>query len=75
MVLMFWFILGLSHEENLRKMRLLTFMQMAENKKDIDYDSIQKEMDISEDDVEDFIIDGKDQFGLAQLNNTENQII
>ena len=49
---------GLSHEENLRKMRLLTFMQMAENKKDIDYDSIQKEMDINEDDVEDFIIDG-----------------
>ena len=50
---------GLSHEENLRKMRLLTFMQMAENKKDIDYDSIQKEMDLNEDDVEDFIIDGK----------------
>ena len=40
-------------------MRLLTFMQMAENKKDIDYDSIQKEMDLNEDDVEDFIIDGK----------------
>ena len=39
-------------------MRLLTFMQMAENRKDIDYDSIQKEMDISEDEVEDFIIDG-----------------
>ena len=49
---------GLSHDENLRKMRLLTFMQMAENRKDIDYDSIQKEMDINEDEVEDFIIDG-----------------
>ena len=52
------FSTGLSHEENLRKMRLLTFMQMAENRKDIDYDSIQKEMDITEDEVEDFIIDG-----------------
>ena len=51
-------LIGLSHEENLRKMRLLTFMQMAESKKDIDYDSIQKEMDINEDEVEDFIIDG-----------------
>ena len=51
-------LIGLSHEENLRKMRLLTFMQMAESKKDIDYDSIHKEMDINEDEVEDFIIDG-----------------
>ena len=75
MAQMFCYISGLSHEENLRKMRLLTFMQMAENKKDIDYDSIQKEMDISEDDVEDFIIDGKDLFDLTKLNKTENQII
>ncbi|KAK3593943.1 hypothetical protein CHS0354_011554 [Potamilus streckersoni] len=49
--------LGLSHEENLRKMRLLTFMQLAENKKEIDYTTIQREMDIAEDQVEDFIID------------------
>ncbi|KAL4224690.1 Eukaryotic translation initiation factor 3 subunit M [Mactra antiquata] len=49
--------LGLSHDENLRKMRLLTFMQMAETRKDIDYESIQKEMDLGENDVEDFIID------------------
>lgn len=49
--------LGLSHEENLRKMRLLTFMQMAETRKDIDYESIQKELDMLEEDVEVFIID------------------
>ncbi|KAH3876926.1 eukaryotic translation initiation factor 3 subunit M-like [Dreissena polymorpha] len=49
--------LGLSHDENLRKMRLLTFMQMAETRKEIDYESIQKEMDLNEDDVEVFIID------------------
>lgn len=33
-------------------------MQMGETKKDIDYESIQKEMDMSEDEVENFIIDG-----------------
>ncbi|XP_060606604.1 eukaryotic translation initiation factor 3 subunit M-like [Ruditapes philippinarum] len=49
--------LGLSHDENLRKMRLLTFMHMAETKKDIEYESIQKEMDMPESEVENFIID------------------
>lgn len=52
-------IAGLSHEENLRKMRLLTFMQMAETRKDIDYASIQREMDLAEADIEDFLIDGE----------------
>jgi len=33
-------------------------MQMAETRKDIDYGSIMKEMDLAEDDVEDFLIDG-----------------
>ena len=40
-------------------MRLLTFMQMAETHKEIDFDTIQREMGIEEDDVESFIIDGK----------------
>ncbi|XP_052801142.1 eukaryotic translation initiation factor 3 subunit M-like [Mya arenaria] len=49
--------LGLTHEENLRKMRVLTFMQMGETKKDIDYESIQKELELNEDEVEVFIIE------------------
>ncbi|XP_013397066.1 eukaryotic translation initiation factor 3 subunit M [Lingula anatina] len=49
--------LGLSHEENLLKMRILTFMQMAEGKKEIDLDTIQQEMQIGEEEVEPFIID------------------
>ncbi|XP_050407989.1 eukaryotic translation initiation factor 3 subunit M [Patella vulgata] len=48
--------LGLSHEDNLQKMRVLTFMQTVENRKEIDYSTIEKEMQIDEVDVEEFII-------------------
>ena len=50
---------GLSHEQNLRKMRFLSFVQLAEDKKEIDYAVIQREMQLEEADIEDFIIDGK----------------
>jgi len=49
--------LGLSNEENLHKMRLLTFMQMAENQKEIEFEMIQKNMKMNPEEVEDFIID------------------
>merc|ERR1719175_138948 len=49
--------LGPSHEENLRKMRLLTFMQMCENRKEMDFALIQEEMQLDKDEVEEFIID------------------
>lgn len=51
--------LGLSHEANLRKMRILTFMQMAETQREISFQEIQKHMQIEGGDleVEDFLID------------------
>ena len=49
--------IGLSHDQNLRKMRMLTFMQLSENKKEIDYGIIQQELNLHESDIEDFIID------------------
>lgn len=49
--------LGPSHPENLRKMRLLTFMQMCENRKEMTFDLIQEEMQLGNDEVEEFIID------------------
>jgi len=49
--------LGPSHEENQRKMRLLTFMQMCENRKEMDFGLIQDEMQLDKDEVEEFIID------------------
>lgn len=49
--------LGLDHEQNMQKMRLLTFMQMAEGQKEISYDTIMKELQIGRDDVEPFVFD------------------
>lgn len=49
--------LGLSHEQNLQKMRLLTFMQMAETRKEIPFSVIESELQLKPDEVEGFIID------------------
>jgi translation initiation factor 3 subunit M len=49
---------GIKHERNLNKMRLLTFLQTAENQKEITFDSIEKEMQVPTDEVESFIIEG-----------------
>lgn len=40
------------------KMRLLTFMQLAEGSSEMSFDTITSELLISEDQVEEFIIDG-----------------
>jgi translation initiation factor 3 subunit M len=50
---------GVKHERNLSKMRLLTFLQTAENQKEMTFDTIEKDMQISSDEVESFIIEGK----------------
>lgn len=49
--------LGLDHEQNMQKMRLLTFMQMAEGQKEISYDTITEELKIKHDEVEPFVFD------------------
>lgn len=49
--------LGLDHQENLRKMRLLTFMQLAEIKTEMTFDQIQKDLDLNPSQIEAFIID------------------
>lgn len=50
--------IGLDHSQNLKKMRLLTFMQLAEKSSEIAFETIQKELNIAESDVEAFIIEG-----------------
>jgi hypothetical protein len=55
----FHFSLGLNHEQNLKKMRLLTFMQLAEGNSEMSFDTIQQELQLKETEVEAFIIDGK----------------
>lgn len=49
--------LGLNHEQNMKKMRLLTFMQLAETNPEMTFETIQNELMISEEEVESFIID------------------
>ncbi|RWS08227.1 eukaryotic translation initiation factor 3 subunit M-like protein [Dinothrombium tinctorium] len=49
--------LGLSHEQNMQKMRLLTFMQIAETKKELSFENIQEELQLQPNEVEGFIID------------------
>ncbi|XP_072034861.1 eukaryotic translation initiation factor 3 subunit M-like [Amphiura filiformis] len=48
---------GLSHEENIRKMRILTFLSMAVEQKEIPYATIEQDLKISEDQIEEFVID------------------
>lgn len=55
-------ITGLNHEQNMKKMRLLTFMQLAETNPEMSFDTIQEELQINEDEVENFIIDGNHYF-------------
>uniref|UniRef100_A0A8C4ZEG6 Eukaryotic translation initiation factor 3 subunit M n=1 Tax=Gadus morhua TaxID=8049 RepID=A0A8C4ZEG6_GADMO len=50
--------LGLSHEQNMAKMRLLTFMGMAVEFKEISFDTLQQELQTDAEDVEAFVIDG-----------------
>ncbi|KAF7266873.1 eukaryotic translation initiation factor 3 subunit m [Rhynchophorus ferrugineus] len=48
---------GLDHEQNKRKMRLLSFMQLAESNPEISFDTIEKELQLKKDEVEAFIIE------------------
>lgn len=49
---------GLDHEQNMKKMRLLSFMQIAESNPEISFDVIEKELQIKSGEVENFIIEG-----------------
>jgi len=49
--------LGLKHEDNMRKMKTLTFMQMAENRSEITFAEIRDAMKMNEDEVEEFLIE------------------
>ena len=54
-------------------MRLLTFLQIAENRKEITFDAIEKEMQINADDVESFIIEGE--FPSARTDSLDRTVL
>merc|ERR1712228_300720 len=49
--------LGLNHESNMRKMKLLSFMQLAETRNEISFGEIQQNMQLGDNEVEDFLIE------------------
>ena len=53
-----WFA-GLLHNDNLQKMRLLTLMLMAEDQQQIDFTTMQRELQLPADEIEAFVIDGE----------------
>jgi translation initiation factor 3 subunit M len=48
---------GLNHEQNMKKMRLLSFMQLAESNPEMSYEQLQSELQIGDNEVEPFIIE------------------
>ena len=55
----FWFNSGLSHEKNMKKMRILSFMSLGSEKSEVPFEDLSKAVDINTEDVESFVIDGK----------------
>jgi hypothetical protein len=50
-------------------MRYLSFVQLAEDKKEIEFAVIQREMQLEEAEIEDFIIDGKNPSTLLHIQH------
>jgi len=61
------FLPGLNPEQMLQKMRVLSFVQLAEAKSEISFDVVQQELQLGVDEVEPFIIDGMFTFKVLHL--------
>lgn len=49
----------MNHERNVNKMRILTLMSLAESNKELPFDLLQTQLQIEQDEIESFVIDGK----------------
>jgi len=68
--------LGLSHEQNMSKMRLLTFMGMAVEFKEISFDTIQQELQIGAEEVEAFVIDAvRTKMVYCKIDQTQRKVV
>ncbi|XP_044758062.1 eukaryotic translation initiation factor 3 subunit M [Coccinella septempunctata] len=66
---------GLNHEQNLQKMRLLSFMQLAESQPELSFDLIEKELQLKPEDVEGFIIEVlKTKLVRARMNQSAKSV-
>ncbi|EQB79165.1 hypothetical protein CB1_056579038 [Camelus ferus] len=67
---------GLLHEQNMAKMRLLTFMGMAVENKEISFDTMQQELQIGADDVEAFVIDAvRTKMVYCKIDQTQRKVV
>lgn len=68
--------LGLCHEQNMAKMRLLTFMGMAVEFKEISFETMQQELQIEADDVEAFVIDAvRTKMVYCKIDQTQRKVV
>lgn len=66
--------LGLNHEDNVNKMRLLTFMMMAESKKELPFEDIERELEVT--DVEGFVLSAlKTKLVSAKINHICKKVV
>lgn len=49
---------GLSHDDNLKKMRILTIMNIGISKHEVSFEELAQQLDLGVDDIEEFIIEG-----------------
>jgi len=67
--------LGLNHEQNMKKMRLLSFMQLAEGNSEMSFTLLKDELQIKEDEVESFIIEVlKTKLVRARIDQRERKV-
>lgn len=68
--------LGLSYEQDIAKMRLLTFMEMVVENKDISFDTTHQELQIGPDNVEAFVINAvKTKMVYCKIDQTQRKVI
>lgn len=70
------FITGLKHEENMRKMRILTFMQLAEGAAELPFELLEKQLQLPNDQVEEFVIQVlKTKLVRARMDQLNNKVL
>uniref|UniRef100_A0A8C5DIS7 Eukaryotic translation initiation factor 3 subunit M n=1 Tax=Gouania willdenowi TaxID=441366 RepID=A0A8C5DIS7_GOUWI len=70
------FVSSLSHEQNMTKMRLLTFMGMAVEFKEISFDTMQQELQIGAEEVEAFVIDAvRTKMVYCKIDQTQQKVV
>lgn len=68
--------IGLSHEKNVHKIRILTLMSIGEEQTEISYKELSQEIGVPEDEIEDFIIQAvKTKLIGAKLDQINSKVI